>query len=128
MDDRGAGLRGEGFISADIEVDLDALRAFLAPYVEPTAVEEFTFSREWLQAQAASGHRPPPGERRTPAQPAALLRAHPPGARGGHRRACGHHARFAPSSRSRFRPATRRSDQLSPDVALPDIQATIRHT
>ncbi|MEV5897084.1 ABC1 kinase family protein [Nonomuraea fuscirosea] len=48
------GLRQEGFIRQDIEVDADALRAFLAPYVEPTAVEEFTFSREWLQAQAAS--------------------------------------------------------------------------
>ncbi|MDR8412771.1 AarF/UbiB family protein [Nonomuraea sp. 3-1Str] len=48
------GLREEGFIRPGIEVDPDALRAFLAPYVEPTAVEEFTFSREWLQAQAAS--------------------------------------------------------------------------
>ncbi|MEV0203187.1 AarF/UbiB family protein [Nonomuraea sp. NPDC050691] len=48
------GLREEGFIRPEIEVDPDALRAFLAPYVEPTAVEEFTFSREWLQAQAAS--------------------------------------------------------------------------
>jgi predicted unusual protein kinase regulating ubiquinone biosynthesis (AarF/ABC1/UbiB family) len=47
------GLRQEGFIRSDIEIDPDALRAFLAPYVEPTAVEEFTFSREWLQAQAA---------------------------------------------------------------------------
>ncbi|GAA2282485.1 AarF/ABC1/UbiB kinase family protein [Nonomuraea roseoviolacea subsp. roseoviolacea] len=48
------GLREEGFIRPEIEVDPDALRAFLAPYVEPTAVEEFTFSREWLQAQAAT--------------------------------------------------------------------------
>ncbi len=48
------GLRQEGFIRPDIEVDADALRAFLAPYVEPTAVEEFTFSRELLQEQAAS--------------------------------------------------------------------------
>ncbi|MGW0804412.1 ABC1 kinase family protein [Nonomuraea sp. NPDC002799] len=48
------GLRQEGFIREDIDIDADALRAFLAPYVEPTAVEEFTFSREWLQAQAAS--------------------------------------------------------------------------
>ncbi|HUR04827.1 MAG TPA: AarF/ABC1/UbiB kinase family protein [Nonomuraea sp.] len=49
-----AGLRAEGFIRPDIEVDGDALRSFLSPYVEPTAVEEFTFSREWFQAQAAS--------------------------------------------------------------------------
>ncbi|MEO3888227.1 AarF/UbiB family protein [Nonomuraea sp. B5E05] len=48
------GLRKEGFIREDIQIDPDALRAFLAPYVEPTAVEEFTFSREWLQAQVAS--------------------------------------------------------------------------
>ncbi|WP_101788345.1 ABC1 kinase family protein [Nonomuraea indica] len=48
------GLRQEGFIRPGIEVDHDALRAFLAPYVEPTAVEEFTFSREWLQAQVSS--------------------------------------------------------------------------
>ncbi|MFI7707181.1 ABC1 kinase family protein [Nonomuraea sp. NPDC049480] len=48
------GLRQEGFIRPGIEIDPDALRGFLAPYVEPTAVEEFTFSREWLQAQAAS--------------------------------------------------------------------------
>jgi predicted unusual protein kinase regulating ubiquinone biosynthesis (AarF/ABC1/UbiB family) len=48
------GLRREGFIRPHIEVDTDALRAFLAPYVEPTQVEEFTFSREWLQQQAAT--------------------------------------------------------------------------
>jgi predicted unusual protein kinase regulating ubiquinone biosynthesis (AarF/ABC1/UbiB family) len=54
MDTVIAGLRAEGFIRPGIEVDPDALRAFLAPYVEPTAVEEFTFSREWLQTQAAS--------------------------------------------------------------------------
>ncbi|YCK42637.1 ABC1 kinase family protein [Actinomadura sp. ATCC 39365] len=54
MDTVMTGLRDEGFIRQDIDIDPDALRAFLAPYVEPTAVEEFTFSREWLQAQAAS--------------------------------------------------------------------------
>lgn len=48
------GLREEGFIRPHIEVDADALRAFLAPYVEPTRVEEFTFSREWLREQAAT--------------------------------------------------------------------------
>ncbi|MFC0866239.1 ABC1 kinase family protein [Sphaerimonospora cavernae] len=48
------GLREEGFIRPHIEVDVDALRAFLAPYVEPTRVEEFTFSREWLRRQAAA--------------------------------------------------------------------------
>ena len=48
------GLRDEGFIRPHIEVDVEALRAFLAPYVEPTQVEEFTFSREWLQRQVAT--------------------------------------------------------------------------
>ncbi|RCG29520.1 AarF/ABC1/UbiB kinase family protein [Sphaerisporangium album] len=48
------GLRDEGFIRPHIEVDEEALRAFLAPYVEPTSVEEFTFSREWLQRQMAT--------------------------------------------------------------------------
>ncbi|WP_405141498.1 AarF/UbiB family protein [Sphaerisporangium sp. NBC_01403] len=48
------GLRDEGFIRPHIEVDTEALRAFLAPYVEPTQVEEFTFSREWLQRQVAT--------------------------------------------------------------------------
>ncbi|MEZ0076713.1 ABC1 kinase family protein [Planotetraspora sp. GP83] len=48
------GLRAEGFIRPHIEVDVDALRAFLAPYVEPTRVEEFTFSRDWLRHQAAT--------------------------------------------------------------------------
>ncbi|MEU8273767.1 ABC1 kinase family protein [Microbispora bryophytorum] len=54
------GLRAEGFIRPHIEVDVDALRAFLAPYVEPTRVEEFAFSREWLREQAATvaGLRP----------------------------------------------------------------------
>jgi predicted unusual protein kinase regulating ubiquinone biosynthesis (AarF/ABC1/UbiB family) len=54
MDTVVLGLREEGFIQPHIEVDVDALRAFLAPYVEPTQVEEFTFSREWLRRQAAN--------------------------------------------------------------------------
>jgi predicted unusual protein kinase regulating ubiquinone biosynthesis (AarF/ABC1/UbiB family) len=48
------GLRDEGFIRPHIEVDVDALRSFLAPYVEPTQVEEFTFTREWLRHQAVA--------------------------------------------------------------------------
>ncbi|GAA3424932.1 ABC1 kinase family protein [Streptosporangium sandarakinum] len=54
MDSVVQGLRDEGFILPHIEVEPEALRAFLAPYVEPTTVEEFTFSREWLQEQAAT--------------------------------------------------------------------------
>ncbi|MDH2429801.1 AarF/ABC1/UbiB kinase family protein [Sphaerisporangium sp. TRM90804] len=54
MDTVVQGLRDEGFIRPHIEVDTGALRAFLAPYVEPTRVEEFTFTREWLQQQVAT--------------------------------------------------------------------------
>lgn len=54
MDSVVRGLRDEGFILPHIEIEPEALRAFLAPYVEPTTVEEFTFSREWLQEQAAT--------------------------------------------------------------------------
>jgi predicted unusual protein kinase regulating ubiquinone biosynthesis (AarF/ABC1/UbiB family) len=48
------GLRDAGFIRSHITIEGDALRGFLAPYIEPTQVEEFTFSREWLQQQAAT--------------------------------------------------------------------------
>ncbi|WP_169987123.1 MULTISPECIES: AarF/ABC1/UbiB kinase family protein [unclassified Microbispora] len=54
MDTVVRGLRDEGFIRPHIEINPDALRAFLAPYVEPTRVEEFAFSREWLRQQAAT--------------------------------------------------------------------------
>jgi hypothetical protein len=46
-------LRAQGFLREGIEVDLDALRAFLGPMAEPSAVESFKFSREWLRGQAA---------------------------------------------------------------------------
>jgi predicted unusual protein kinase regulating ubiquinone biosynthesis (AarF/ABC1/UbiB family) len=46
-------LRAQGFLRDGIEVDLEALRAFLAPLAEPSAVESFKFSREWLRDQAA---------------------------------------------------------------------------
>jgi predicted unusual protein kinase regulating ubiquinone biosynthesis (AarF/ABC1/UbiB family) len=46
-------LRANGFLRPGIEVDLDALRAFLAPLAEPSKVDSFKFSREWLQGEAA---------------------------------------------------------------------------
>jgi predicted unusual protein kinase regulating ubiquinone biosynthesis (AarF/ABC1/UbiB family) len=46
-------LRANGFLRPGISVDLDALRAFLAPLAEPSAVESFRFSREWMRAQAS---------------------------------------------------------------------------
>lgn len=46
-------LRAEGFLRPGIAVDLDALRAFLAPLAEPSSVETFKFSREWMRSEAA---------------------------------------------------------------------------
>ncbi|HEY3735020.1 MAG TPA: AarF/ABC1/UbiB kinase family protein [Streptosporangiaceae bacterium] len=45
-------LREQGFLREGIEVDLDALRAFLAPLAEPSKVESFKFSREWMRDEA----------------------------------------------------------------------------
>ncbi len=46
-------LRASNFLRPGIPVDLDALRAFLAPLAEPSAVETFKFSREWMREGAA---------------------------------------------------------------------------
>src|SRR6266516_7083375 len=45
-------LRMHGFLRQGIQVDADALRAFLAPIAEPSKVDSFKFSREWLRAEA----------------------------------------------------------------------------
>jgi len=44
-------LREEGMIRERIKLDADALRSYLGPFIEPASVEEFTFSREWMQEQ-----------------------------------------------------------------------------
>ena len=44
--------RSHGFLREGVSIDLAALRAFLAPLAEPSKVESFTFSREWLRAEA----------------------------------------------------------------------------
>ncbi len=46
-------LRAHGFLRPGIEVDLDALKAFLAPMAEPSKVDCFKFNREWLRGEAA---------------------------------------------------------------------------
>jgi predicted unusual protein kinase regulating ubiquinone biosynthesis (AarF/ABC1/UbiB family) len=46
-------LRINGFLKEGVTVDLDALRAYLAPLAEPSRVESFKFSREWLRAEAS---------------------------------------------------------------------------
>jgi hypothetical protein len=45
-------LRADNFLRPGISVDLEALRAFLAPLAEPSAVETFKFSREWMREGA----------------------------------------------------------------------------
>jgi predicted unusual protein kinase regulating ubiquinone biosynthesis (AarF/ABC1/UbiB family) len=47
------GLRQEGFIKDRIRVDPEQLLAYLGPFVEPTRVERFRFSREWMRTQFA---------------------------------------------------------------------------
>ena len=46
-------LRANGFLKEDVNVDLDALHAYLAPLAEPSRVESFKFNREWLRAEAS---------------------------------------------------------------------------
>lgn len=45
------GLRAEGFIKPNIEVDAEQVLGYLAPFVEPARYEEFTFSRDWMRGQ-----------------------------------------------------------------------------
>lgn len=44
-----AGLRAEGFIKPDVEIDADTFFAALAPFAEPAEHEYFHFSREWMR-------------------------------------------------------------------------------
>ena len=46
-----AGLRAEGFIKDRTRIDPDLLLAYLAPFVEPTQVDRFRFTREWMREQ-----------------------------------------------------------------------------
>jgi predicted unusual protein kinase regulating ubiquinone biosynthesis (AarF/ABC1/UbiB family) len=46
-------LRANGFLRPGIDVDLEALQAFLAPLAEPSKVDCFKFNREWLRGEAA---------------------------------------------------------------------------
>jgi predicted unusual protein kinase regulating ubiquinone biosynthesis (AarF/ABC1/UbiB family) len=54
IEDRDAlvqGLRDEGFIKDRVRIDPELLLDYLAPFVEPTKVERFRFSREWMRSQ-----------------------------------------------------------------------------
>jgi len=47
------GLRHEGFIKEGMKVDPELVLEYLGPFIEPTRVERFRFSREWMRAQFA---------------------------------------------------------------------------
>jgi predicted unusual protein kinase regulating ubiquinone biosynthesis (AarF/ABC1/UbiB family) len=46
------GLRDEGFIKPDDEIDAEAVLTFLRPMIEPLAVAKFRFTRAWLRGEA----------------------------------------------------------------------------
>jgi predicted unusual protein kinase regulating ubiquinone biosynthesis (AarF/ABC1/UbiB family) len=45
------GLRDAGFVKPGISLEAEALREYLAPFVEPAAEEMFQFSRAWMREQ-----------------------------------------------------------------------------
>jgi predicted unusual protein kinase regulating ubiquinone biosynthesis (AarF/ABC1/UbiB family) len=45
-------MREQGFLREGVEVDLEALRGFLAPLAEPSRRDTFKFSRDWLRNEA----------------------------------------------------------------------------
>jgi predicted unusual protein kinase regulating ubiquinone biosynthesis (AarF/ABC1/UbiB family) len=47
------GLRGEGFVKPDIEVDAQAVLDYVRPMLDPIAQDEFRLTRAWLRAEAA---------------------------------------------------------------------------
>jgi predicted unusual protein kinase regulating ubiquinone biosynthesis (AarF/ABC1/UbiB family) len=47
-----AGLRDEGFVPADADVDAEELLTYVAPILEPLVGDEFRFTREWLRKEA----------------------------------------------------------------------------
>jgi predicted unusual protein kinase regulating ubiquinone biosynthesis (AarF/ABC1/UbiB family) len=47
------GLRQEGFVKPDADIDAKAVLEYVRPILEPIAAEEFRFSRAWLRAEAS---------------------------------------------------------------------------
>lgn len=41
----------EGFIRDNVRVDIDSLRTYLAPFIEPARSDTFAFSRDWMREQ-----------------------------------------------------------------------------
>ena len=52
------GLRGQGFVKASMNIDAEALLAFLGPFMEPLRTDTFTFSRAWLRSMTLHLHDP----------------------------------------------------------------------
>ena len=50
--------RLHGYLRDGVNLDLEALRAFLAPLAEPSRAESFRFSREWLRTETQCRHQP----------------------------------------------------------------------
>jgi predicted unusual protein kinase regulating ubiquinone biosynthesis (AarF/ABC1/UbiB family) len=48
-----AGLRAEGFVRPDLDIDADRVLGYLRPMLEPLAHDHFRFTREWMRSQAA---------------------------------------------------------------------------
>ncbi len=46
-------LREHGFLRPGVTIDPAALKGFLAPLADPSKQESFTFSREWMRAEAS---------------------------------------------------------------------------
>lgn len=46
-------LREAGFVKESIELEPDAVLAYLLPIIEPAQADEFTFTRSWLRSRAA---------------------------------------------------------------------------
>jgi predicted unusual protein kinase regulating ubiquinone biosynthesis (AarF/ABC1/UbiB family) len=48
-----AGLRDLGFVKPSVRIEVDELRAYLQPFVEPATTDTFQFSRAWMRGQFA---------------------------------------------------------------------------
>ncbi len=47
------GLRQEGFVKPDADIDARTILEYVRPILEPVATEEFRFTRSWLRAEAS---------------------------------------------------------------------------
>lgn len=52
------GLRDEGFVPPNVHVDAQTILDYLLPVLEPIAVDEFRFTREWLRSEATRLAKP----------------------------------------------------------------------